>query len=67
MVVLSQAELDRLTKQSVDPKPQGPVRRAGSNAHMTDDELVNKIESRNENGKPTYLLRLEYKERLKRR
>jgi hypothetical protein len=68
-MVLSQEELDRLTRESVDPNSWGtdastPSRSYSENSCLSDDELVAKIERRNRERKPTYKLRLEYKRRL---
>ncbi len=68
-MALSQEELDRLTRESVDPNSWGtdsltPGRSFAENAHLTDSELVATIERRNRERKPTYKLRLEYRRRL---
>jgi hypothetical protein len=66
---LSQEELDRLTRESVDPYSWGTDaltqdRSRDENASLSDEQLVRIIESRNEMRKPTYKLRLEYRRRL---
>lgn len=66
-MVLSREQLDKLTRDSVDPTPLGSVRRPFDNVDLTDDDLVRTIEERNSQRKPTYLLRLEYDRRLKQR
>jgi hypothetical protein len=68
-MTLSQEELDRLTRESVDPNSWGidsltPSRSFNENSRLTDAELVETIERRNREGKPTYKLRLEYRRRL---
>ena len=69
---LSQDELDRLTRESVDPRSFGtdsltPTRSYNENSGRTDAGLVRKIEERNRSGKPTFKLRLEYARRLRER
>jgi hypothetical protein len=61
---LSRDELANFTQRSVDPTPWGRVTRDGMNANLTDSELTSRIQQRNAEGKPTYLLRLEYQRRL---
>jgi urease accessory protein UreE len=61
---LSREELNTFTREAVDPTPEGPVRRTFDNVDLTDDELVRRIMERNEQRKPTFLLRLEYERRL---
>ena len=58
---------EKFTHASVDPKPLGPVVRIYDNVELTDEELRQRIEERNRQGKPTYLLRLEYERRLRQR
>lgn len=65
--MLSKEELERLTNESVDPKPLGRITRPHDNVGLRDDELCSKIEERNSQGKPTYLLRMEYERRLHQR
>lgn len=65
--MLTGQELDLFTKGSVDPDGWGPVRRDGMNRDLSDQDLRSTIAQRNEQGKPTYLLRLEYKRRLEER
>ena len=65
--MLSYDELLDLTENCVDPHPVNAVVRGDMNAGLTDEELVEKIISRNNSGKPTYLLRLEYRKRLEQR
>ncbi len=65
--LLSRRELADLTAGSADPRPWGPVRREGMNAHLSDAALRELIKSRNGEAKPTYLLRQEYEQRLVRR
>lgn len=62
--LLSWKDLHFLTRQSIDPKPLGKVMRVGMNAHLSDSALRSMIITRNETGKPTYLLRNEYETRL---
>jgi hypothetical protein len=65
---MNQGELDNLTENSVDPQPLGKIRRSvHENSGLTDTELVNTIKTRNEQGKPTYMLRQEYQRRLNQR
>lgn len=61
---LSVEEFEELKAKAIDPKPMGPVRRAGMNSCLTDEHLVLKIKVRNKQRKPAYLLLLEYKTRL---
>lgn len=66
--MLSKKELERLTGESVDPmKPFGHITRSHDNVGLTDDQLCSKIEELNSQRKPTYLLRMEYERRLRRR
>jgi hypothetical protein len=64
---LSRDELNRLTRNSVDPTGFGPVRSHFENVNLTDEQLIQTIEERNRERKPTYKLRLEYERRLKQR
>ena len=64
---LSRDELNQLTRNSVDPTGFGPVRSHFENVNLTDEQLRQSIEQRNQAGKPTYKLRLEYERRLKQR
>jgi hypothetical protein len=64
---ISREELDKFTQESVDPNALGPIRRPFDNVELTDDELVTRIKERNREGKPTYLLRMEYERRLRHR
>lgn len=64
---LSQAELDAFTAASVDPTPTGPIRRPFDNTGLSDAKLRQTIAQRNREGKPTYLLRMEYGRRLAQR
>lgn len=64
---LSKEGLDRLTRKSVDPSPRGTVVRKFHNVDLTDEDLVQRIEKRNKECKPTYLLRMEYQRRLNQR
>lgn len=64
---ISREELDKFTQESVDPNALGPIRRPFDNVELTDDELVARIKERNREGKPTYLLRMEYERRLRHR
>lgn len=61
---LSQEELDRFTRESVDPQPINLVVRRFDNVGLSDSELRRRILERNQKGKLTYLLRLEYQRRL---
>lgn len=54
---LSRAELNRFTRESVDPHGFAPPVRIGHNRGLTDRELRRRIIERNRAGKPTYLLR----------
>lgn len=68
-MALSQEELDRLTRESADPNSWGtdeftPDRSFNENSRLSDLELVATIERRNQERKPTYKLRLEYRRRL---
>lgn len=65
--LLSRKDLENLTNASVDPTGWGPVRRTNDNEGLSDVELRRKIVDRNLEGKPTYLLRLEYERRLEER
>jgi hypothetical protein len=64
---LSRDELNRLTRNSADPTGVGPVLSHFENVDLTDGELLQRIEERNRDNKPTYKLRLEYERRLKQR
>ena len=64
---LSRSKLANLTTHSVDPEPLGRITRDGMNSNLTDSELAQRIKSRNDLYKPTYLLRLEYNRRLNQR
>jgi len=66
-MTLSREELERFTLQSADPKPLGRVARPHHNAGLTDKELIQKIDQRNDQGEPTFLLRQEYQRRLDQR
>jgi hypothetical protein len=63
-IQLSREELDKFTRESVDPKPLGPVQRPVHNVGLSDSELRRRIIERNRDRKPTYLLRMEYERRL---
>jgi hypothetical protein len=63
-IQLSREELDKFTRESVDPKPLGPVQRSFHNVGLGDGELRRRIIERNRDRKPTYLLRMEYERRL---
>jgi hypothetical protein len=65
--MLSRDELAKLTEGSVDPSPLGRITRPHDNVELTDEELRVKIEDRNAQRKPTYLLRMEYERRLHQR
>ncbi len=65
---MDQNKLDNLSTNSVDPKPLGQIiRSVHENSDLTDTELVKRIEKRNKQGKPTYMLRQEYQRRLNQR
>lgn len=64
---LSIDELEELTSNSVDPSPFGKYVNRFDNVDLTDEALINKIKERNEEGKPTYKLRMEYQRRLDQR
>ena len=62
--------LNKLKSISVDPESWGtdsstPARSYNENSHLTNEELIRRIEERNSLGKPTYKLRLEYERRLR--
>jgi hypothetical protein len=72
MSPLSRDELNRLTRESVDPKGlsgTGRISPAGTieNVDLTDEQLVQTIEKRNKARQPTYKLRFEYERRLRQR
>ncbi len=60
----SREELEELTRNSVDPRPLGPVRRRGMNSNRSYSDLVSKIKERTGKRETTYLLREEYEYRL---
>ncbi len=64
---LSREELKKFNRESVDPQPWGPIVRGSDNVDLTDEELCRRIEQRIKEGKPTALLRLEYRRRLNER
>jgi len=66
-MALSKEELKRFTLESEDPRPLGRVARPHHNASLTDEELVQRIDQRNDQGEPTFLLRQEYQRRLDQR
>jgi len=61
---LSHEELRRMTRESIDPHSLGRITRPHDNANLSNEELIRRIESRNAQGKPTFLLRTEYERRL---
>lgn len=64
---LSREELDKYTSESVDSRPLGRITRRHDNVDLADDELRQRIKERNEQRKPTFLLRMEYERRLNQR
>lgn len=64
---LSREELERFTRESVDPHPWGNVQRPFDNVGLSDGELRRRIIERNRERKPSYLLRMEYERRLTQR
>jgi hypothetical protein len=66
---LSRDELNRLTRESVDPTGFNPISPTGrfENVDVTDEQLVQTIERRNQARQPTFKLRFEYERRLKQR
>jgi len=64
MVILSEGNLNDLTRQSIDQQPLKKARPNNRFSGLADDKLVNEIESRNQNAQPTHALREEYKRRL---
>ena len=64
---LSETELDRFAAEAVDSSPHAPVRRVYDNVELSDGELRRQIAERNQKRLPTYLLRLEYRRRLRQR
>jgi hypothetical protein len=64
---LSREELERFTRESVDPHSWGNVQRPFDNVGLSDGELRRRIIERNRERKPSYLLRMEYERRLTQR